>query len=62
VNTMDYSDFRGITTLLVVIAFLAVVWWAYSRKRQQRFDTAANSIFDADEEKVHSASVKEVDK
>ncbi|WP_287600584.1 cbb3-type cytochrome c oxidase subunit 3 [Thiothrix sp.] len=59
---MDYSDFRGITTLLVVIAFFIVVGWAYSNKRKQRFDTAANSIFDESEEKVHSASVKEVDK
>ncbi|MBO0614808.1 MAG: hypothetical protein RL122_2400 [Pseudomonadota bacterium] len=59
---MDYNDFRGISTLLVLIAFLAVVVWAYSRKRTQRFDAAANSIFDKDEEQVHAASMKEVDK
>lgn len=59
---MDYNDFRGITTLMVLIAFLAVVVWAYSRKRKKRFDDAANSIFDQQEEKMHDASVKEVDK
>jgi cytochrome c oxidase cbb3-type subunit 4 len=59
---MEYSDFRGISTLLVMIAFFAVVWWAYSKRRKQRFDSAANSIFDEQEEKMHSASVKEVDK
>lgn len=60
--TMSYDDFRGITTLMVLIAFLAVVWWAYSKNRKARFDTAANSIFDEQENKVHEASVKEVDK
>jgi cytochrome c oxidase cbb3-type subunit IV len=59
---MDYNDFRGISTLMVLIAFLAVVVWAYSRKRSKRFDAAANSIFDEDEEQVHAASMKEVDK
>ncbi len=59
---MDYNDFRGITTLMVFIAFIAVVVWAYSRKRDKRFSDAANSIFDAEEEQVHQASMKEVDK
>lgn len=59
---MDYNDFRGITTLMVLIAFLAVVWWAYSKNRKKRFDDAANSIFDEEEQKVHDASVKERDK
>jgi cytochrome c oxidase cbb3-type subunit 4 len=59
---MDYNDFRGITTLMVLIAFLAVVVWAYSRKRVKRFEEAANSIFDEQEEQVHEASMKEVDK
>ncbi|QTR48737.1 CcoQ/FixQ family Cbb3-type cytochrome c oxidase assembly chaperone [Candidatus Thiothrix anitrata] len=36
---MEYSDFRGISTLLVMIAFFVVVWWAYSKRRKQRFDT-----------------------
>lgn len=59
---MDYNDFRGITTLMVFIAFIAVVVWAYSRKRDRRFSDAANSIFDTQEEQMHKASMKEVDK
>lgn len=59
---MDYDDFRGITTLMVMIAFLGVVWWAYSSRRKQRFDNAANSIFEDDDKQLHEASVKEVDK
>ena len=59
---MDYNDFRGITTLLAMIAFLAVVWSAYSSRSKRRFDNAANSIFDTEEKQLHDASVKEVDK
>ncbi|MDD5392627.1 MAG: cbb3-type cytochrome c oxidase subunit 3 [Thiothrix sp.] len=59
---MDYNDFRGITTLTLLIAFVLMVVWAYSRKRKRRFDVAANSIFDQEDERVHEASVKEVDK
>ena len=59
---MDYNDFRGITTLMVLVAFLAVVWWAYSKSRKKRFDDAANSIFDEGEKQMHDASVKETDK
>ncbi|MEZ5448587.1 MAG: cbb3-type cytochrome c oxidase subunit 3 [Thiolinea sp.] len=58
---MDYNDLRGITTALALLAFLGVVFWAYSRRRKNRFDQAANSIFDPQEEQVHGASVKEVE-
>ncbi|MEZ5535751.1 MAG: cbb3-type cytochrome c oxidase subunit 3 [Thiolinea sp.] len=59
---MDLNDFRSLTTLLIFIAFLGVVFWAYSRKQKNRFDAAANSIFDQDEEKVHQQSVQEEEK
>lgn len=59
---MDYNDFRGITTLMVFVAFIAVVVWAYGRNRAKRFESAANSIFDTQEEQMHEASMKEVDK
>ena len=32
---------RGLTTLLAMIAFVAVCVWAWSRRRQQKFDDAA---------------------
>ncbi len=50
---MDMDDVRGIGTLLVMIAFLAVCVWAYSSKQKDRFDEAANLPFadeDSDEE------------
>ena len=37
--------FRGIVTLLVMLAFIGVVFWAYSRRRKQDFDEMANLPF-----------------
>ncbi|MHB0776322.1 cbb3-type cytochrome oxidase subunit 3 [Halomonas sp. WWR20] len=46
---MDIGTFRGITTLLILIAFLGVVWWAYSKRRKKDFDEASQLPF-ADED------------
>ena len=45
---MDINDLRGIATILTMVAFLSVVFWAYSSKRKKDFDEAANLPF-ADE-------------
>ncbi|SHE57224.1 cytochrome c oxidase cbb3-type subunit 4 [Modicisalibacter ilicicola DSM 19980] len=47
---MDIGTFRGITTLLIMIAFLGIVFWAYSKRRKKDFDEAKNLPF-ADEDK-----------
>ncbi len=31
----------GIVTLLAMLCFVGVVWWAYAPRRRQRFDEAA---------------------
>lgn len=46
---MDINDLRGLSTLALMIAFLGVCFWAYSKKRKSSFDEAANLPF-ADEE------------
>lgn len=43
---MDINTLRGFSTILVMIAFLGVCWWAFSPKRKQRFKEAANLPFD----------------
>ena len=45
---MDIHDIQGIFTGLMMVTFLGVVWWAYSKKTQKRFNEAANLPF-ADE-------------
>lgn len=38
---MDIGTLRGLGTLLVLSAFICVVFWAYSGKRKAGFDEAA---------------------
>ncbi len=38
---MDINVFRGVFTLLALLAFLGVVWWAYSGKNKARFEEDA---------------------
>lgn len=46
---MDINDLRSIFTVLVFLAFIGIVVWAYSSKRKQAFDEAANLPLDDDE-------------
>jgi cytochrome c oxidase cbb3-type subunit 4 len=46
---MDIGTLRGLGTLLVFVAFVGLVIWAYSSKRKKSFDEAANLPF-ADEQ------------
>ncbi len=45
---MDINFLRSLSPVLVMIAFAAVCWWAYSPKRRKQFDEAAQLPF-ADE-------------
>ncbi len=47
---MDINTLRGLSTLLVMIAFIGVCWWAFSPRRKQRFKEAANLPFAEGEE------------
>ncbi len=46
---MDINDLRGLSTLLLMISFIGLCFWAYSGKRRKSFDEAAQLPF-ADEE------------
>lgn len=46
---MDINDLRTIFTVLVFLAFIGIVAWAYSAKRKHSFDHAANSVFDEED-------------
>ena len=53
---MDLNDIRGWHTVILLILFLGIVFWAYSKRRKKSFDEAANLPF-ADEEQ-HKATIK----
>lgn len=43
---MDINDLRSIVTVVSMLTFLGVVWWAYGVKsNKQRFEQAANLPF-----------------
>lgn len=45
---MDINDLRSIFTVLTLITFVGIVWWAYSGHRKQAFEEAAMLPFDDD--------------
>lgn len=45
----DYGNLRGVIALIILVLFIIIVLWSYSKKRKSAFDEAANSIFDEDE-------------
>lgn len=45
---MDYGTYRGVYTLILLVLFLVIVYWAYSKNRKNDFDEIASSILDED--------------
>ncbi|MDP1519564.1 cbb3-type cytochrome oxidase subunit 3 [Porticoccus litoralis] len=46
---MDQGTLQGIGTILTMIAFLGICWWAYSGRKKKDFDEASQLPF-ADEQ------------
>lgn len=46
---IDINVVRGILTLMLLVSFIGLCLWAYSRKRESAFNEAANLPF-ADED------------
>ncbi len=42
---MDINLIRGIQTAVLLLAFIGLIFWAYSKKRKTDFDEAANLPF-----------------
>ncbi len=45
---MDINVLRSITTVAALVAFLGIVWWAWSKNRRADFDEAARLPFEQD--------------
>jgi cytochrome c oxidase cbb3-type subunit 4 len=56
VSAMDLNDLRAWHTVVLLIAFVGIIIWAYSKRRKTSFDEAANLPF-ADEDQ-HKATIK----
>lgn len=46
---MDINLIRSIVTVLSLLAFAGIVWWAYGPSRRARFDEAAQLPFADDD-------------
>jgi cytochrome c oxidase cbb3-type subunit 4 len=57
---MDINDLRGFSTAFLMIAFIGLCFWAFSKKRKKGFDDAANLPF-ADEE-LNQRTMREEEK
>ncbi|MBU2969749.1 MULTISPECIES: cbb3-type cytochrome c oxidase subunit 3 [unclassified Pseudoalteromonas] len=57
---MDYGTFRGIFTLVLMVLFIVIVWWAFSKRTKSKFDEAANAIFE--DEKKHETTINDKEK
>jgi cytochrome c oxidase cbb3-type subunit IV len=57
---MDINTLRGLGTLFALIAFVSVCLWAYSSKRKQGFDAAANLPFADDDFEANETAKADV--
>jgi cytochrome c oxidase cbb3-type subunit 4 len=46
---MDINDLRSIAAVLVVIASIGIVWWAYSPRNKASFEEAGRVPLDDDD-------------
>jgi cytochrome c oxidase cbb3-type subunit 4 len=46
---MDIGTFRGVLTAILMVLFIALVFWAYSRRRHDDFSAAAQLPLEDDE-------------
>ncbi|WP_404399199.1 cbb3-type cytochrome c oxidase subunit 3 [Idiomarina seosinensis] len=58
---MSFGEWHGIWTIIILVLFLAIVFWSFfSRRANKQFDEAAKSIFEEEEKKA--SSLKDSDK
>lgn len=44
-SAVDINDFRAWHTLILLLMFVGIVVWAYSKRQKKSFDEAANLPF-----------------
>ncbi|MGS2723877.1 cbb3-type cytochrome oxidase subunit 3 [Porticoccus sp. GXU_MW_L64] len=55
---MDQGTLQGIGTILAMIAFGGIVWWAFSKHKKQDFEEAAQLPFEEGELSSHQPGDK----
>jgi cytochrome c oxidase cbb3-type subunit 4 len=47
---MDINVFRGVVTAVLMVLFIALVFWAFSKRRRDEFAAAARLPLDENEQ------------
>ena len=47
---MDLNLIRSLVTVAALVAFLGIVWWAYSPSRRQRLEDAGRSVLEENDQ------------
>ncbi len=48
---MDEGTLRGLATLGALLAFVGVIWWAYSGRQRRKFEEAARMPLEDDSDR-----------
>ena len=56
---MDQGVVGSIYTVIVFVAFIGAVWWAFNSKNKNKFDDAAHIIFEDDKQNNNQLSKKD---
>ena len=56
---MDSGMISGIVTVIFIVVFIGIVWWAYSKGNKQRFDDAAQLPFEEEDDIQGTASPRD---
>lgn len=54
---MDFNDARSAMTVLAMLTFVGIVWWAFGRGRKAAFDEAAALPFSEEDQPGKAAAV-----
>ncbi len=57
---MDINIFRGVMTLIIMLLFIGLCIWVYSKKRKPMYDQAARMALDEDDKESAANNRKEV--
>lgn len=57
---MNSGILSGIVTIVFIVVFIGIVWWAFSKRNRKDFEDAGRLPFE--EDNAHTVSRKEADK
>ena len=55
---MDYGTFNGLYTLFLIVIFVALILWVYSKRQKKSFEDMGNSIFDQQQDLTEKPKFK----